>query len=122
MEPIENLGLSWSERLRHKKLIDALFDKSRSLKVRKHPLLMVFVPCELQDEVRAQALFSVGKKKFKSAVRRNRIKRMMRELYRLHKAQIYKSIGPNRQLAIGLMYLDVKMPDYAFLENQFQFL
>lgn len=70
-----------SERLCSKKVIDALFaggNKSFSA----FPLRVVYME---RPEPVSQVLVSVSKRHFKHAVDRNRVKRQIREAYRLNK-------------------------------------
>ena len=55
----------------------------------------------------AKVLVSVSKKKFKRAVDRNRIKRLIREAYRRHKEEHLYSFLRSRELSIHLMILYV---------------
>ncbi len=72
------------ERLKSKKIIEALFVEGKSVK--SYPLRLVFLETTLPVEhISIQAGVSVSKRNFKLAVSRNRIKRLMRESYRLHK-------------------------------------
>ena len=72
------------EKLKSKKLIDALFIEGKSVKV--FPLRMVFMETPLPyPDVAIQAGVSVSKRNHKLAVTRNRIKRILREAYRLNK-------------------------------------
>lgn len=78
---------SKQEKLKSKKLIEALFIEGRSVKA--YPLRLVYLPSLLSVEgVSAQIGVSVTKRSFKLAVSRNRIKRLMRESYRIHKNRI----------------------------------
>ena len=53
-----------------------------------------------------QVAFSVSKRNFKTAVDRNRIKRLMREAWRFNKQHLLEKIGADTPpLAIMLMYL-----------------
>lgn len=73
-----------AEKLKSKKLIDALFIEGRSVK--SFPLRLVYLEVPLSnDSYTVQAGVSVSKRNFKLAVSRNRIKRLMRESYRFHK-------------------------------------
>ena len=73
------------ERLKSKKLIQRLFKEGRSLF--QFPIKIVYLP--LPDDTagitNTQFAISVPKKRFKKAVDRNRIKRLMREGIRHHK-------------------------------------
>lgn len=73
-----------SERLYKKKDIQELFDKGSSFYVYPFRVIVQKLPQGNTNQV----LFSVSKKNFKKAVDRNRLKRRMREAYRLNKAAI----------------------------------
>lgn len=73
-----------AEKLKSKKLIETLFIEGKSVK--SFPLRLVYTEGPLPVEgISIQAGVSVSKRSFKLAVSRNRIKRLMRESYRLHK-------------------------------------
>ncbi len=71
------------EKLKSRKLINRLFAEGKHLK--SFPLQMAYLPIEHTTDSLIQAGFSVSKRKFKHAVDRNKIKRLMRESYRLNK-------------------------------------
>ena len=74
------------EHLKRKKLLDELFSTGK--KVSAYPLLLFYVETPLPEEnIAIQAGVSVAKRNHKLAVTRNRIKRLMREVYRKNKAQ-----------------------------------
>jgi ribonuclease P protein component len=54
--------------------------------------------------------FSVPKKKFKSSVKRHRVRRLMVEAWRLQKNGLYEQIPADRQLHIFLLYTDIVLP------------
>ncbi len=65
-----------------------------------------------------QATFSVSSKNFKKAVERNRIKRVMREAYRLQKNSLQNQLkADQKNLAIFIIYNDKKLPEF---ENIFE--
>jgi len=80
---MDSLGatLSKEERLCSRKALEALFGGGHR-SVSAYPVRAVFMRSG-QDGVRV--MFSVSKRYFKRAVKRNRIKRQMREAYRLQK-------------------------------------
>jgi ribonuclease P protein component len=71
------------ERLCSKKLITELFSKGSSFNL--YPLRFVYLKHPEPVATAPQVLVSVSKKYFKKAVDRNRLKRQMREAYRLHR-------------------------------------
>ena len=75
-------GLSKRERLCSRKAIDALFSCADSMSLSVYPIRAVFRHTE---EAGTRILVSVSKKRFRHAVDRNRVKRQLREQYRLHK-------------------------------------
>jgi ribonuclease P protein component len=81
------LSFRKDEILRKKKLIDRLFAEGSSFYI--YPFKVFFLPIPLDTPSPAQILISVGKRSFKLAVDRNRIKRQMREAYRQHKQMLY---------------------------------
>ena len=85
---------SKQERLSSIKDIETLFKKSKSLFL--FPLKVVFTLKKIEDKTEqneqksvlpARLLISVSKRNFKKAVDRNRIKRQIREGYRLQKSE-----------------------------------
>lgn len=75
-------GLSKKERLCSRKAIDALFAGTGSMSLSVYPIRAIFKHTE---EAGYRVLVSVSKKRFRHAVDRNRVKRQLREQYRLHK-------------------------------------
>ena len=104
-----------AERLCGKKRIDALFASGRSLLA--HPIRAVYA---LQDGTRpfASILVSVPKRHFRHAVDRNRLKRLMREAYRLHKHLLPPCPEEGRQLAVAFLWVNGTKADYATVESR----
>ena len=84
------LTLGKQERLKSRKLIERLFTDGKSVK--SFPLRMVFLQISHTSTFPIQAAFSVPKRNFKRAVDRNRIKRLLRETYRLQKEIVYSKV------------------------------
>ena len=105
---------SKSEKLKSKKLIEELFTKGQS--VSAYPLRIVFLETTFEDDIKVQAGVSVSKRYFKSAVDRNRIKRLMREAYRLHKPEYFNNI--TTQYALMILYLGKEKPEYELIEKK----
>lgn len=80
------------ERLKSRKVIEQLFKRGASFA--QYPLRIVWVEIEeRKSDYPAQFALTVPKKKFKRAVHRNRIRRLVREAYRLNKHLVYEGIG-----------------------------
>ncbi len=112
--PAESFTFRKEERLCSKKLIDRLFLEGSSFLV--YPIKVVLLKTPLPVTLPAQAGFTVSKKLFKRAVHRNRIKRLMREAYRLNKNELYQNIG-NMQLAAFFIFIGKEMADYKTIER-----
>ena len=102
---MERNTLSKAERLCSKLQIDRLFaGGSKSFSI--YPLRVVFGPMAKQEEAPAAILVSVSKKRFKRAVKRNRIKRQVREAYRKNKHELLLALeGRTEGMAIAFIYL-----------------
>lgn len=82
--------LGKQERLKSKKLIENLYKNGKSIKV--FPFRMVYLRIEHTSDFPVQVGVSVAKRNFKKAPDRNRLKRLMRECYRLQKGIVYETI------------------------------
>ncbi len=107
-------SLKKAERLCSKKVIDKLFSEGESFLA--FPLKVVFKATELPQPVPVQAGFSVSKKIFKRAVKRNRIKRLMREAYRLNK-QLLPVLAEKQQIAVFFIFIGKELPSFAQVEK-----
>lgn len=99
-----------AERLKSRKLIGKLFTEGQSFAV--FPLRVIFIPTAEGSGV--QAAFSVSKRHFKHAVQRNRIKRQMREAYRLRKNQVSDT---TRQISLMVLYTAKEPLPYARIDE-----
>ena len=82
--------LGKQERLKSKKLIEKLYAEGDSVKI--FPLRMMYVQTVHTSEFPCQVGVSVAKRNYKLAVDRNRLKRLMRETYRLQKQIVYNNL------------------------------
>jgi len=101
------------EKLKSKKLIDRLFAKGKPIS--KYPIKLIYLETDLPEDVTVQAGVAVPKKNFKSAVKRNRIKRLLRESYRLHKHTVFNN--SESSFAFLFLYLGKEMPSYGEVEK-----
>lgn len=108
------------ERLNSKKNIARLFEQGHSFF--SYPFKVYYHFEEAKENVpNAAVLFSVGKKQFKSAVDRNRVKRLCRESYRLNKGRLTKElIEKQLQVEVAFVYVGKTLPEYKELEAKMQ--
>jgi ribonuclease P protein component len=104
---------SKKEKLKSKKLIEQLFTEGQS--VSSYPLRLVFLKTNFNEKVIAKTGVSVSKKNFKKAVDRIRIKRLLREVYRLNKTYYFNNI--TTQYALMILYIGKNIPTYTELEQ-----
>lgn len=110
---MNNTRFTFPKKLKSKKLIEKLFAEGKQLT--QFPIKLIYIKTELPEEVKVQAGVAVPKKNFKSAVKRNRIKRLLREGYRLNRGETFNNIEGN--FAFLFLYLGKEMPDYAVVEK-----
>ena len=106
------------ERLCNKRLIDELFHNGSSFLC--YPFKVSWMTVSQPQEFPAQVLFSVPKKRFKSAVDRNLLKRRMREAYRLNKEQyLYSSlITIDKRIVFSVGYIGKEIADSDLIHEK----
>jgi ribonuclease P protein component len=109
LEKKRPFGLPKSEKLKSKKRFEHLFAQGKTIS--SFPLKLIFAKADLPKNVNVQVGVSVPKRIFKSAVKRNRIKRLVREAYRLNKQDLFNNSEGN--YAFLFLYLGTEMPTYA---------
>lgn len=113
----KKLSFHKSERLVSRKLIEALFGGWRSHSAVVFPIRAVYMLVE-GDKAGVEVLVSVSKRHFKRAVKRNRVKRQIREAYRKNKQQIAeKAALSGKTLCIAFVWLADRLYDTAEVEN-----
>lgn len=102
------------ERLCSKKAIDELFASGKSKT--QFPIKLIYKSVEFESPFPVRAMFVVPKKKHKRANKRNTIKRRMREVYRLHKHNLYEALK-TQKLDIMFICLTNEELEYAVIEK-----
>ena len=114
----ENHTLCKAERLHSHKLIERLFGGGQSRSMSAFPLRAVYISPSLSSEntellPSAQMLVSVPQRCFRRAVKRNRVKRQVREAYRRH-----KSLLEGQPVIMAFIWLDTKLYPSSLVEER----
>lgn len=91
-----------SEKLKSLKLIEQLFEGSNSLN--KFPFKLLWIKVIPENKFAVKVAFAVSSRRIKSAVKRNRMKRLMRESYRLNKNALIESCN-KKEIGLALMFM-----------------
>jgi ribonuclease P protein component len=108
--------LGKEEKLKSRKLIEHLFGEGK--RVKSFPLQLIYLQISHDSEFPIKVGFSVPKRVVKLAVDRNRIKRMMREVYRTNKYIISENV--KKPYIFMFIYTNKEEPKYADLEEIFK--
>jgi ribonuclease P protein component len=86
-----------------------LFEKGQALSA--YPIKLIFISSKTEIKSEVKAMFVVPKKKFRHANDRNKLKRRMRESYRLQKSAFYLTVGTIK-LNLAFLYYGSKAEEY----------
>ena len=106
------------DKLKSLKVIEKLFLEGKSISA--YPLRMIYLKMEHADGVKIKSAVSVSKRNFKKAVTRNRIKRLLREAYRLNKQSYFNNIPTS--YALMILYLGKDEPDFELVNTKLKLL
>ncbi len=109
-------SFSYEEKLKSKKLIEQLFLEGQS--VSAYPMRLVYLQTSFNDNTIVKTGVSVSKRNFKKAVDRNRIKRLLRESYRLHKTTYFNNI--TTQYTFMILYIGNDKPTLNQIETRME--
>jgi len=113
---VKRFGFGKKEKLKSRKKIDELFSKGRGFTV--FPLRVSYQFTPGGEDAVLQAGVTVSKKHFKKAVDRNRIKRLLRESYRLQKTDLKEKIQEKKLRAyIFFMYTDKTIASFSVVKE-----
>jgi ribonuclease P protein component len=105
------------ERLHSKKLVDELFARGSSFFL--YPFKVIYAFEDRDHNVPVRLLVTVSKRHFKRAVDRNRLKRLVRESYRLHKDTLFAHLEKHsKKLNFGLVYVGETILSHAEIERK----
>jgi ribonuclease P protein component len=118
LEHAKTFSYPRKEKLKSKKLIEKLFQEGKS--VSAYPLKLIYLRTNTFHDVRVKAGVAVPKKKVPKAINRNRIKRLLREVYRHNKYAVFNNTEGN--FAFLILYLERELPLYEEVDAKMKVL
>jgi ribonuclease P protein component len=109
-------GFPKTERLKSRKQIDHLFAGKKGFAVFPIRVMYQFLPAEAADSG-LQVGVTASKRSFKKAVERNRIKRLLREAYRLQKEDLHAGLkASGKRGLIFFLYTDKTIASFDVIK------
>ena len=109
---VQRYFLKKTDRLKSRKAIDIMFTKGKSFS--NFPFRILWMNVDNEDGLKAG--FSASTKNFKKATDRNKIKRFMREPYRLQKNDLdFQLSSTKKAINIFFIYTGKETPTYDFI-------
>ena len=106
------------DKLKSKKLIEQLFSEGKS--VTAYPLKLIYLKTKFEDDCILKTGVSVSKRLHKTAVARNKIKRLLREAYRLNKPLYFNNSSTS--YAFMILYLSKDGTTFDDIDNKMKLL
>lgn len=105
------------EKLKSRKLTEQLFREGKSFLV--FPVKVLYLPNTGMQDYPVKIGVGGSGRHFKKAVQRNRVKRVLREAYRLHKQPLHTHLETSgQQVAVFLLYIDKVLPETQVLQKK----
>lgn len=106
-----------SERIKSTIILEKVYNEGESLK--QYPFRLKFLEMTDVKEGTAQIVVSVPKRLVKKAVKRNRIRRQIKEIYRLNKSDLLSLLeAKSKSLAVFLIYTGKGSDSFELLEEK----
>lgn len=113
--PKQPFTFSKKERLCSRKAIEKIFVSGKA--INENPFRLLWIESPNEENVYLKIAISVPKKNFKKAVDRNKIKRQIREIYRLNKNRFLSPLqNSEKKYAAIIIYTGREFPDRKEME------
>ena len=108
--------LNAAERLKSRKMLDQVFKTGK--RINQFPFRASYLVDDETSNSSIQFGCSAPVRNFKKAVDRNRVKRLMKEAFRLQKHILLDVLAPkNKRLVIFVIYTASALPDFATIQT-----
>ena len=115
---IQKNNFKKTERLNSHTIIEKLFAGGNK-SIPAFPVRIVYMPVEDENAPTVSILISVPKKRFKRAVKRNQVKRQIREAYRKNKHALINALeAKGMKMVMAFIWLDNKIYTTAEVEER----
>ena len=114
----KQFSFSKKERITGDKRIEVLFKNGSGFI--SYPLRIIYLIHEQKNDNGCSVLISVPKKRIKKATDRNRLKRLIRESYRLNKALLDNAELSESSIDIAFVYVKDTESDFADIQKAMQ--
>ena len=112
-------GLPKSQRIYLKKAVQTLFEEGKGFSLYPFRVVVHLYDADSQDVAIPRILVSVSKKRFHHAIKRNRVKRLIRESWRKNKSDLLKLCqANNKTLDVALVYNATVILTYQEIEGK----
>ena len=108
-----------TEKLKSRKLIQQLFAEGKSVTASPVKCFYLVNPPELSETL--QTGVGASARNFKKAVHRNRIKRLLREAYRLNNQALHQKLEEKKiRVALFILFIGKELPTLPIIETAVQ--
>lgn len=114
-----SFSLDKEERVTGRTLVETLFGGGESRSMSSYPLRVVYCLTP-RKTAPVRLLVSVPKRCFKCAVKRNRVKRQLREAYRKNKHLLAERMEsmPDKSVALAFIWMDSQLRESSEVESR----
>jgi ribonuclease P protein component len=104
------------EKLKSRKLLNQVFAEGKSLNA--FPLKITYTSKDIDGASVAKVGVGVSSRHFKKAVDRNRVKRLIRESYRLQKFSLLEMLPEKKQLNVFILFVGKELNETSLIPEK----